>query len=245
MTSRRVGISDILGYRSMDDVWSKTVRRLEDALEEYRLLKEKSASEDDPALVEETRQALADSKATLDRKYSQLIAFAAGLSDDLVEFDADLSAAAIVVSRRGAVSYIFGPESVSSSEPFFSPELTQFIADNITSNGPKANDTRPVSIGMNLTKIGENADEFAETIAASSALKSAGALSEPGDTVRLADRIGDFCSGILDVTDNSSIAFMTRSLEFAARIESLRIIPHKEEIGVSNAVPKVDFEYLS
>lgn len=229
----------------MDEVWSNTVRRLEAELDEYRLLRERHNSENDPGIIEEISHALADAKAALDRKYSQLIAFAAGLSDDCVDFDTDLNVGAIVVSRRGSVSYIFGPESLSSSEPFFSPELSQFIADQIAANGPTQTATVPGSTQQNPRAAGHDAEQFAMSIASSLTADLARSSIESADADRFAERLEALYSGISNSTNSDTLNLISRCLEFAGHVQCLRDIHCSNSTDTPSEMPKVDFEYLS
>ena len=117
--------------RCMDAVWIKTVRLLELELAEYRRMRQHSAKERDQAGKNSENAELARMKTGLNLRYSQIIAFTAGMSDADIVFDSDLEQAAVIISREGRAEHVFGPSAITSTDPYLSPELREYI-DNHT-----------------------------------------------------------------------------------------------------------------
>ena len=111
----------------MDAVWIKTVRLLEMELAEYRRIRQRSAKDRDRASRRSEEAELASMKTGLNLRYSQIIAFTAGMSDADTVFDSDLEQAAVVISREGRAEHVFGPSAITSTAPYLSPELREYI----------------------------------------------------------------------------------------------------------------------
>jgi hypothetical protein len=110
----------------MDAVWIKTVRQLEIDLAGYRQAKRTVKLERDGRLSELNDHRLSRLKESLSHRYSQLIAFTAGLSIESVLFDCDLEVPATVKRNSRGFSFVFGPSAVSSVSPYLSSEFTEF-----------------------------------------------------------------------------------------------------------------------
>jgi hypothetical protein len=111
----------------MDALWIKTVRLLEMELAEYRRIRQHCAEESDQASKESDMAGLSRMKTGLNLRYSQIIAFTAGMSDADIVFDSDLEQAAAIISREGSAEHVFGPPAITSTAPYLSPELREFI----------------------------------------------------------------------------------------------------------------------
>ncbi len=113
--------------RCMDALWLKTVRLLELELAEYRRIRQRSAEERYQAGMKSVSAELAKMKTGLNLRYSQIIAFTAGMSDADILFDSDLEQAAIVIASEGRAEHVFGPSAITSTTPYLSPELREYI----------------------------------------------------------------------------------------------------------------------
>jgi hypothetical protein len=140
----------------MDAVWIKTVRLLEMELAKYRRIRQRSAEERDHADKKSEEARLASMKTGLNLRYSQIIAFTAGMSDAGVLFDSDLEQAAAVISREGRAEHIFGPSAITSTAPYLSPELREHI-DN---HKKAAENSYVVSDNRTQTPLRSRSDQF-------------------------------------------------------------------------------------
>jgi len=111
----------------MDAVWIKTIRVLEMELARYRRMRKDCAAERDPGSRESAKVELAAMKTGLNLRYSQIIAFTAGMSDAHISFDCDLEQAAVIIANRSDREYVFGPSAIASTTPHLSPELQEFV----------------------------------------------------------------------------------------------------------------------
>ncbi|MBU1317993.1 MAG: hypothetical protein KKG33_01670 [candidate division Zixibacteria bacterium] len=236
----------------MDDVWIRTVRQLEKELADYRLLKAQSSSERYSTVSDAMVQDLDGAKALLDQKYAQIIGFMAGLSDDSVEFDCDLECAAIVVSRKSGTSYIFGPQSVSSSAPYLSSELIGFIADHLQNGNPASPSTRDSS-GSHALGLPHEHPVHESVPGSRSMLMLDGSdwahrgsvLADYFDAKQaIRDRMIEHCDQDIGRRD-SQVICTPGALRFAREIEELREIGHTPPVDVECIPTTPDFEFLS
>ena len=111
----------------MDALWIKTVRLLEMELAKYRRIRQRCSEKSDPASRKSDEAGIARMKAGLNLRYSQIIAFTAGMSNADIAFDLDMEQAAVIRSREGRVEHVFGPSAITSTDPYLSPELREYI----------------------------------------------------------------------------------------------------------------------
>ncbi len=142
--------------RCMDAVWLKTVRLLELELAEYRRMRQRCAEERDQAGMKSVNAELARMKTGLNLRYSQIIAFTVGMSEADILIDSDLEQAAIVISSEGRAEHVFGPSAITSTTPYLSPELREYI-----DNHRKATENSDVGSGKRTqTTMRNRADRF-------------------------------------------------------------------------------------
>ncbi len=155
----------------MDAVWIRTVSVLEMDLSEYVRLRKAKALEREAARREALNGRVRNLRDSLNRRYAQFIAFAAGLSEADIEFDCDLQAPALVIDTGQKRSFVFGPSAVASTFPYLSPEFTEFVesarkADDTATNLSKGADLStwiPSKYGVASETI-EESRRLSETI---------------------------------------------------------------------------------
>lgn len=138
------GWKQIMSIR-MDAVWIRTVSVLEMDLSEYVRLRKAAALERDTERREALNARAKGLRTSLNRRYAQFLAFAAGLPEADIEFDCDLQAPALVIDSGQRRSFVFGPSAVASSYPYLSPEFTEFVerareADDAAEGALRAHD---------------------------------------------------------------------------------------------------------
>ncbi len=101
----------------MDAMWIRTIRQLEMELAEYKRLTAAGHSREDAAAM----------KVNLEVRYSQFIAFTAGLSDADITFDCDLDNTVLMVQDDGSTKSVFGTFAVSSTPPYLSADVVGLI----------------------------------------------------------------------------------------------------------------------
>jgi len=128
----------------MDAVWIRTVHRLEIDLAKYHQMRRDNAVELNPDKQMFGKVNLDRMRKNLNLRYSQIIAFTAGLSDADVAFDCDLGTTAFVITRGDNVRYVFGPSAIRSTAPYLAEELREFV-DRHRENSKKMLEQRSVS----------------------------------------------------------------------------------------------------
>jgi len=111
----------------MDAVWIRTVSVLEMDLAEYMQLRKVYALQRDSEERNRLRQQIQGIRKSLNRRYSQFLAFTAGLPEADMDFDCDLLVPAIEIETGNSRGIAFGPSAVSSTFPYLANEFRDFI----------------------------------------------------------------------------------------------------------------------